>query len=237
MSRVQRVLAIGAHPDDVEIGCGGTLALYRKMGAEVVMASICSGDKGSRDLSCAETTQVRRQESEAAAGAIGATYTCLGEPDSELFENCQTRAQVIELIRKSRPDVILTHSPDDYHADHRTTSILVTYASYSATSFRYETESPPLERAASIIHMDNHLGVDFLPEELVDISKVIDVKKEMIRQHQSQFAHLKERAGEDLLDDAVLLARLRGRQSGVEFAEGFQPCRAYLQIRTYRLLP
>lgn len=237
MSRVQRVLAIGAHPDDVEIGCGGTLALYRKMGVEVVMASICAGDKGSRDLSCAETTQVRRQESEAAAGAIGATYTCLGQPDSELFENCQTRAQVIELIRKSKPDVILTHSPDDYHADHRTTSNLVSCASYSATSFKFETESPPLERAASVLHMDNHLGVNFLPEEFVDITEVIDMKKRMILSHESQFAHLQERAGENLLDDAVLLGRIRGRQSGVEFAEGFRLCRVYPQIRTYRLLP
>ncbi|HID10238.1 MAG TPA: PIG-L family deacetylase [Candidatus Latescibacteria bacterium] len=235
--KVERVLAVGAHPDDVELGCGGTLALYRKMGAEVVIASVSCGDKGSRELSREETVRVRREEAERAAGIIRATYISLGLMDSEIFEDLENRARVIELIRNVRPNVILTHSSSDYHADHRTTSLLVNQASYIATSFRFETESPPLSWVPPVYHMDNYLGVNFLPEEFVDITAVIEVKKKMILQHKSQFPHLKERSGEDILEDMLILARLRGRQSGVRLAEGFRLFRAWPHIRTYRLLP
>ena len=235
--KVERVLAVGAHPDDVELGCGGTLALYRRMGAEVVIASVSCGDKGSRELSREETIRVRREESERAAGVIGATYICLGLMDSEIFEDLENRARMIELIRKVKPHIIITHSPSDYHADHRTTSIMVSHASYIATSFKFKTESPPLPWVPPVYYMDNYLGVDFLPEEYVDITDVVETKKEMVLQHKSQFPHLKERSGEDILEDMLILARLRGRQSGVKFAEGFRLFRAWPHVRTYRLLP
>ncbi|RKY65096.1 MAG: PIG-L family deacetylase [Candidatus Latescibacterota bacterium] len=237
MMKVERVLAVGAHPDDVELGCGGTLALYRRMGAEVVIASVSCGDKGSKELSREETIRVRREESERAAGIISASYISLGLMDSEIFENLENRAKVIELIRKVRPDVIITHSPSDYHADHRTTSVMVSHASYIATSFKFETQSPPLPWVPPVYYMDNYLGVNFVPEEYVDITDVVDTKKEMILQHKSQFPHLKERSGEDILEDMLILARLRGRQSGVKFAEGFRLFRAWPHVRTYRLLP
>jgi len=97
--KVARVLAIGAHPDDVELSCGGTLALYRRMGVEVVIASLSQGDKGSRGLSREETIRVRREESEKAAGIIGATYVSLGLHDSEIFEDLENRFRVVELLR------------------------------------------------------------------------------------------------------------------------------------------
>jgi LmbE family N-acetylglucosaminyl deacetylase len=235
--RAERVLAIGAHPDDVELGCGGTLARYRQMGVEVFVASVSCGDKGSRDLSTEETIRVRREEARRAAEVIGAAYLCLDRMDSEILEDLETRNRVIELLRKARPDVILTHSPSDYHTDHRTTSQLVSHAAYSATSFKLKTESPPLTEVPVVYHMDNYLGVAFAPEVYVDITPVMEVKKQMVLQHKSQSVHLQERTGDSVLDDMLILARLRGRQSRVEWAEAFCLFRAWPHQRTYRLLP
>jgi len=201
------------------------------------MASVSCGDKGSRVLSREETIQVRRAEAERAADVIEAMYVSLGALDSEIFEDLETRARVIELLRKTRPDVILTHSPADYHADHRTTSLLVSHAAYSSTSFKFRTESPPLGEVPPVYYMDNYLGVSFTPEVFVDITGVIEVKKEMVLQHASQFAHLKERTGDSILEDMLLLARLRGRQSRVELAEAFCLFRAWPHQKTYRILP
>lgn len=237
MQKLERILAVGAHPDDVEIGCGGTLALYARAGVSVTITSLCLGDKGSRDLSRDETIRVRREESENAAKLIGAAYTSLDFNDSELMEDLQSRSRVIELIRAARPGLIITHSPTDYHADHTTASDLVTKAAYIATSFKFEAASPPLSNVPPVYFMDNHLAIDFTPEEFVDITEAIDLKKEMIGQHQSQFAHLRDRAGEDILEDALLVCRLRGRQCGVEFAEAFRLFRRYPHLRPYRLLP
>jgi LmbE family N-acetylglucosaminyl deacetylase len=234
---IERVLAIGAHPDDVELGCGGTLARYRQMGIEVVIASVSCGDKGSRDLSRTETIRVRRAEAEGAAAVIGAAYVSLGALDSEIFEDLESRTRVIELIRRARPDVVLTHGTSDYHADHRTTSRLVSHAAYSATSFKFETESPPLAEVPPVYYMDNYLGVSFSPEVFVDITEVIEVKKGMLAQHVSQFAHLQERTGDSIVEDMLLLARLRGRQSRVQLAEAFCLFRAWPHQRAYRSLP
>jgi LmbE family N-acetylglucosaminyl deacetylase len=235
--KVERVLAVGAHPDDVELGCGGTLVRYRQGGADVAIASVSFGDKGSQQLSRGETIRVRREESRRAAEVIGATYLCLGEMDSELFEDLETRANVIELIRKARPDVILTHSPSDYHADHRMTSLLVSHAAYISTSYKFETESAPLEDVPPVYYIDNYMGVSFLPDAFVDITEVIEAKRQMVMQHESQLAHLEERTGDSILEDMLTLARFRGRQSRVQFAEAFALLRAWPHQRTYRLLP
>jgi LmbE family N-acetylglucosaminyl deacetylase len=201
------------------------------------MASITCGDKGSLRLSKEETIRARREESIKAAEVIGATYLSLGQMDSEVFEDRETRVGVIELIRQARPDVILTHSPSDYHADHRTTSHLVGHAAYSATSFKFETASPPLAEVPLVYYMDNHMGVHFLPDAFVDITEVVEIKTQMVLQHQSQFAHLKDRTGDSILEDMLILARLRGRQSRVQLAEAFRLFRVWPNQRTYRVLP
>ena len=235
--KVERVLAVGAHPDDIEIGCGGTLVRYRQGGADVAIASVSSGDKGSQQLSREETIRVRREESRRAAEVIGAAYLCLGEMDSEIFEDLETRAKVIELIRKTHPDVILTHSPSDYHADHRTTSLLVSHAAYISTSFKFETESAPLEDVPPVYYIDTYMGVGFLPDAFVDITEVIEVKRQMVLHHKSQLAHLEQRTGDSILEDMLTLARFRGKQSRVQFAEAFALLCAWPHQRTYRLLP
>ncbi|MBN1262396.1 MAG: PIG-L family deacetylase [Anaerolineae bacterium] len=234
---VTRVVAIGAHPDDVELWAGGTLARYRQAGSEVWLASVSRGDKGSRLLSREETIRVRRAEAERAAATIGAHYADLEALDSEVFVTHELRRAVVALLRETAPHVVITHAPDDYHPDHRATSALVSDAAYVATSFGYATSRPALPEAPVVYHMETYLGIGFLPELYVDISGVIDVKREMLQQHQSQFDQLQARTAANPLEDMLLLARLRGRQCGVAYAEGFCLHRVYPHVRAQRLLP
>jgi N-acetylglucosamine malate deacetylase 1 len=104
-----RILAVGAHPDDVEINCMGTLARYIKEGHHVTIAHVCTGDKGHVTIPPAELAKIRRQEAQQAAALIGATSLCLEYPDGELYVSDASVRRVTDLIRQVRPDLIITH--------------------------------------------------------------------------------------------------------------------------------
>ena len=116
-----KILAVGAHPDDVELLCAGTLAKYKRQGHEVALAIATNGEVGSSTLPKAEIAAVRRAEAEASAAVIGAEFHWLGYPDEFLFNDADTRLRFIDLVRQVRPDLILCHDPEnDYHPDHVT---------------------------------------------------------------------------------------------------------------------
>ncbi len=105
-----KVLAIGAHPDDLEILCGGTLARYAREGAEVTMCSVANGNRGSFVHSREEIAAIRAREAAASAELLGARYVTLGVGDTELNAADETqRLAVTELIRSVDPDVVITH--------------------------------------------------------------------------------------------------------------------------------
>ncbi|MBT8198151.1 MAG: PIG-L family deacetylase [Acidimicrobiia bacterium] len=122
-----RALALGAHPDDIEFGCGGTLAKWAAAGCHVVMAIMTDGSKGTWDPSMepGALVQQRRDEQDTAARALGATEVVwLGHTDGEVVYSMDLRAQVCRLIREHRPDVFLSHDPwqrYQLHPDHRAT--------------------------------------------------------------------------------------------------------------------
>lgn len=124
-----RALALGAHPDDIEFGCGGTLARWAREGCLVVMAIMTDGSKGTWDPSMApgELVQSRRKEQDRAAAELGAAEVVwLGHTDGELVYSMDLRAQVCKLIREHRPDVFLSHDPwqrYQLHPDHRATGL------------------------------------------------------------------------------------------------------------------
>jgi len=120
-----RILAIGAHPDDLELLAAGTLARYAKSGHDVAMCVLTDGDLGSDNLDGPTTARVRRAEAADAAAEIGADLHLLGEPDGFLFDSPDVRRGVVEVFRQARPDVVVTHSPQDYHPDHRMASQIV----------------------------------------------------------------------------------------------------------------
>jgi len=108
-----RILAVSAHPGDLEILCGGTLAKYTKLGHKVIVAHLLNGNKGHYEMDSKELARVRKEEAENAAQIIGTEILSLGFSDGELFSNLETRKKVIDLIRQVKPDVIITHTPRD----------------------------------------------------------------------------------------------------------------------------
>jgi LmbE family N-acetylglucosaminyl deacetylase len=233
-----RVLAVGAHPDDLEIHCGGTLARFAQEGHSVVMCHVASGDKGSSVLPAQQLARVRADEARRATLAVGATHATLGVPDGEISaSDPEQRRAMIDLVRVVRPDVAITHSTDDYLADHDETSRLVFDATFAATLPLLETDQPPHGFVAPLYWMETSRGLGFNPSEFVDVSPVIDTKVAMLEAHESQLRWLRDHDGIDIVEQMRTAARFRGYQCGVEYAEGFIPCVRALRATTRRLLP
>ena len=233
-----RVMAIGAHPDDLEILCAGTLARYVAEGHEVVMCHIADGDRGSYEHTREEIRAIRDEEARAAAAIIGAEYMALGMADGEVnAADPGQRERVTEAIRVARPDVVIAHSPNDYMTDHVEASRLAFDSSFMATLPLFETASPHLAEVPALVYMETVTGNDFVPVEFVDISAHIETKLNALDQHQSQLRWLADHDGVDMLDQIRTVSRYRGLQCGVEYAEGFVPCNVWLRARTERVLP
>jgi LmbE family N-acetylglucosaminyl deacetylase len=165
-----KVLALGAHPDDIEIFMFGTLAAYAAQGAELTFAIATDGAKGGKgDPSV--LARVRREEAAAAAALLGATLHFLDFPDGELVADAALIASLKALIRDTAADLVITHAPNDYHADHRALSDGVRIAA----SF-----------AVPVLHADTMGGTGFSPTHYVDISAYRDIKTQAIRAHRSQ---------------------------------------------------
>ena len=136
-----------------------------------------------------------------------------------------------------RPDLIITHHPDDYHGDHRAVSKLVVDASFAAGLSYYVTDLAAVAVTPSVYFMDTLAGIDFAPEEFVDITATIEVKLAAMRSHVSQVTWIREHHASDIEDLIRTVAHFRGLQCGVPYAEGFQRLRAWGRLGTNRELP
>jgi LmbE family N-acetylglucosaminyl deacetylase len=233
-----RVLAIGAHPDDLEILCGGTLVRYVQEGHEVVMCNATLGNRGSYVHTSEEIARIRGEEARRAAEVAGAEHMTLGFSDSEInAADPEQRRAVVDLVRGARPDLIITHFPDDYMSDHNEISKLVFDCSFHATLPLLETGKPYHPQVTPIYYMDALMGIGFQPTEYVDVSAVIDTKARMLEQHESQVTWLRDHDGIDVVEQMKTVTRFRGQQCGVAYAEGFTPCLQWLRGTTRRLLP
>jgi N-acetylglucosamine malate deacetylase 1 len=232
-----KVLAIGAHPDDLEILCGGTLALYRQKGHEVFMCHVCDGNKGSLVYTSEELAKIRRKEAIESAKLIGAESIWGGMSDLEVVLDMKSRLVITDVIRQANPDVIITHNPDDYHTDHINVSRLVFEASYMAGVKLLETDFPKSDKLPYLYYMDTIAGINFYPTEYVDITETIDIKIEMLMKMKSQLGWLKDMHDADVDDFTKTTAKFRGYQAGVAFAEAFRAQSMYPQGLTERILP
>ncbi len=237
MERMRRVLAVGAHPDDLEILCAGTLAKYARQGAQVVMAIATDGSAGHMIIPPRELADVRHTEARNAAAVIGAELDWLGFSDELIFEDIATRLRFVEMIRMARPDLILTHDPGDYHPDHRAVSRLVFDASFVAGLPNVKTEHGAHPGVQPLYYFDTLSGAGFVPTEYVDVSETYEVKRKMLECHASQLAWLKDHDNIDMFDFIDVMTRSRGLQCGVVRAEGFRSEPAWGRARSYRLLP
>jgi N-acetylglucosamine malate deacetylase 1 len=239
-----RLLIIGAHPDDADYHAGGTAALYRAAGHVVKMVSLTNGDAGHQTLRGADLARRRREEARAAGAVIGAEYEVLDNHDGELLPTLENRRQVIRLIRGFRPDLVLTHRPNDYHPDHRYTSQLVQDAAYMVTVPAVVPEAPHLPRDPVIGYLPDHFQkpYPFQPAVAVDVGGVLDQAVAMLDCHRSQFyewlpynggyldrvpagdAARREWLGGQARDRLRSWADGPERGGRVEYAEAFEAC-------------
>lgn len=241
-----RILAIHAHPDDVEFQCAGTLAMLAEVGCPIVIASMTPGDCGSAEFSAEEIARIRREEAKAAAGLIAASYVCLEFRDLAIFEDDESRRRVVECLRRARPEIVLAPPPDDYLRDHEITSLLVREACFAASAPNYATRqwepAPTLEKIPHLYYVDpvegrDRAGQTVSADFLIDVSRVFEVKSAMLARHESQRAWLLHQHGiDEYLDVQRRWSERRGSEIGVDHAEAFRQYRAHPFPQENRLL-
>ena len=236
---MMNILAVGCHPDDLEIGCGGTLARYSQAGHTVTMVHVANGNMGHVEILPEELRAIRREEARAGGRALGAVEVIsLDAGDLDVDSNRPSLVRALtDVIRRTQPDLIITHPPNDYMKDHIETSRLVFDASFSASVPHFETPTGGVARITPIFYMDTLAGVGFLPEEYVDISTTIDLKLKALDCHTSQIKWLRDHDGIDFLDFSRTVSKFRGLQCGAAYAEGFTQCRTWPRQTANRLLP
>jgi len=182
------ILFIGAHPDDADIQFGGTAIKYLQLGHAVTYLTLTNGDAGHQLEGGGALAQRRRKESQNVANFLGINYLVLDNHDGELQATIENRKKVIQVIREVKANLIITHRPNDYHADHRNTSLLVQDAAYLVCVPNVVPFVPRLEFNPVIVyHQDDFKKpTAFTPEIFVDITDVIDKKMEALALHESQ---------------------------------------------------
>ncbi|MBW8812128.1 MAG: PIG-L family deacetylase [Caulobacterales bacterium] len=237
-----RILALHAHPDDVEWLAAGTLALLSRDGHAVTIATATAGEGGSAEHDPQQTGRIRQAEAAAAAALIGADYFCLGFPDLGVFNDDPSRRAVTELIRSLAPDIVITASPVDYHPDHEAISQLARDACFAAPVANYRTGPAPATPAIPHLYfMDpvggrDRAGARVLRDFGVDVGETFALKQAMLARHESQAAWVRKQHGiADHLADMERWTRRVGRDLGVELAEGFRQYRHEPYPKTPRL--
>lgn len=231
------ILAIGAHPDDIEILCGGTLALYAEQGHRIFMAVATDGSVGTPDLSKAEIAAVRQKEAAASAKVLSAELIWMGFEDEWLFNDRPTRIAFLDVIRQADPDVMFIHSANDYIADHRNAGQIALDCRIPASVRLVETSLPACRKIPHVFFMDNVAGIEFAPEHYVDISSVLATKQQMVSCHASQEIWMQKAYGESLTGNMMRTARQRGLAINAEAAEAFRSLKTYPVTQGHDLLP
>ena len=238
-AKPMNILCVTAHPDDAEILCAGTLARYASQGHTVTIAVFTSGNMGDAQIPPDKLAVMREQETREAANLLGARLIWAGVDDEHVFPNQEQRRIMIDILREADPDVIFTHSPNDYHPDHRYVGQLVFDSYFQKGLPHIPGQQRPACRfgQAQVYYMDNLGGIGFLPTEYVDISAVFELKMRMLACHRSQVVAMQELANTDLPGMIEIQARFRGLAAGCRYAEGFTRLDAYQRGLTSRILP
>ena len=218
MNLVQ-ILAVGAHPDDVELGCGGLLLAMRARGHRFAILDLTAGEKGSRG-----TREERAKEAQAAAAVLGAAAReCLHLPDTRLEPTPAAVKATVEAIRKWRPQLVVSMNPADRHPDHAAAARIVESACFLSALANVDAPGAP-HRPRRVIRYSRHPW--FQPSFVVDISEHVEKKLEAIRCYKSQFT--REGKGEktpisapDFEEDLRAFWRFHGQVAGALYAEPF----------------
>jgi LmbE family N-acetylglucosaminyl deacetylase len=232
------ILGIGCHPDDLEIGCGGTLAKYAKQGHKVFMCHIANGNMGHKIIQPDELNKIRTKEAEEAAKTLGAESISLDIGDAYVEAGDKTlRNRLVEVLRNTKADVIITHNSFDYMRDHEQTGAVACDASFMTTIPHLIEGSQSTDKFPSVFFMDTLAGIGFIPTEYVDITGEMELKLEALACHKSQIVWMLEHDGIDFLDFVRTCNKYRGLQSNCMYAEGFRQYAAWPRFVPRRLLP
>lgn len=219
------VLAIGAHPDDVEFGCGGTLLKFISEGKKVGIIDLTQGELGTRG-----TAETRKIEAENAAKLMGVSVReNMKMKDGFLNNSEEYQMKLVEVIRKYRPEIVFCNAWEDRHPDHAKGSKLASDACFLAGLRKIETEYEGVRQEAwrpkHIFHYIQwkHITPDFV----VDITEFQEKKMEVCKAYETQLFNANSQepithtATKDFLESLTYRAQDLGRLSGVDYAEGF----------------
>ena len=208
MIHTMNILAIGAHPDDIEYGCAGTLIKYAERGHHIYLMVLTSGQEGG-------SSEIRKQEQENAAELMSVQKIFWGGyHDTQLPLNKELIEKIEEVLGEVNPDLILVNYGDDTHQDHR----ILTQATMSATRY-----------VRNVLFFEVPTTQNFNPQVYVDISDTLERKSQVLNAHASQVMKTNI---EDMyiIELAQANATFRGIQGRVKFAEAFAPLRLFINI-------
>ena len=221
------ILAIGAHPDDVELGCGGTLAKEIAKGKTVGIIDLTRGELGTRG-----TAETRDEESNKAARILGVTMRTNMEFADGFFVNDKWhQLELIKMIRKYKPEIVLCNAIDDRHIDHAKGSQLVSDACFLSGLLKIDTKHEDNDtwqdpwRPKQVYHYIQWKNLE--PDLVVDISGFIDQKMAAVLAYKTQFYDAKSKepetpiSSQNFTDSIIYRSRDLGRLVGVQHAEGY----------------
>lgn len=219
------ILAFGVHPDDVELGCSGTILAALAEGKRVGVVDLTQGELGTRG-----TAETRKQEAAAAAAIMGITVReNLGMADG-FFQNDEVhQRKVIEVIRKYRPEIILANAPEDRHPDHGRSAKLVSDAAFLAGLRKIETkQNGEVQEAWRPTYVFHYIQDRFIqPSFVVDITAHMNKKVEAILAYATQFNSTGGNEPQTYISTPQFLetvkarAMMLGKRIGVGYAEGY----------------
>ncbi len=188
MDRKLTLMVIGAHPDDCEIQTGGLAIKYTKTGHNVIYMSATNGETGHHEMSREDVAQTRKKEFETSCAKAGIQCIVTDIPSNKIQPDIITREKFISIIRKCKPDIIITHRLNDYHPDHRITSQLVQDSSYAVKVPKVCEDTEVLRYSPVIMYMCDNFKkpYEFKPNIVLDIDDEIELKMQMIACHESQ---------------------------------------------------
>jgi bacillithiol biosynthesis deacetylase BshB1 len=229
------ILAIGAHPDDVELGCGATLAKEISLEKKVGILDLTRGELGTRG-----SAEIRDNEANTAAKLLGVKVReNLGFADGFFINDKKHQLEVIKRIRKYQPEIVLCNAIDDRHIDHPKGSNLVSNACFLSGLMKIETELDGVKqkvwRPKQVYHYIQWKNIE--PDFVVDVSGFIDIKLKAVNAYASQFYNPNSKepsspiSSKNFIDSIVYRAQDLGRLIGVEHAEGFNSER-YIAIKS-----
>lgn len=184
------VIVLGAHPDDCGGDAGGTAILFAKMGHNVKFVSLTNGDAGHYAMGGGALAKIRMAEAQEARKRFGIQeYIVLDNHDGELMPTLENRLKVIREIRKWDADIVIGPRPNDYHPDHRNTSILMQDAAYLVIVPNVAPDVPPLKKNPVFLYSADHFQkpYPFEPDVAVDIDAVFEQKVYGMAAHASQY--------------------------------------------------